>query len=79
VLASALVDVGLGPRLAPARTAPVAARAAARVARTRRGVARAWLLRELEREVACPVAVACAAVGIDPDVLAAAVRARARP
>src|SRR5262245_33757101 len=33
-----------------------------------------WLLGELEADVAVPVAVACATVGIDPDWLAAIVR-----
>ena len=40
----------------------------------RRVLARQWLLGELEHQVAVPVAVACAAVGIEPAALASVVR-----
>jgi hypothetical protein len=43
----------------------------------RRQLARQWLLGELEHQFAVPVAVACAAVGIDPAALAAVVRRHA--
>ena len=66
LLEAACQDAGLLPV-----RGPVSAR--------RRQLARLWLLGELEQQVAVPVAVACAAVGIDADALAAVVRARTVP
>jgi hypothetical protein len=61
VLWNACQDAGLLPRRGP-------------VSDQRRALARAWLLGELDQEVPLSVAAACAAVGLDGDALAAAVR-----
>src|SRR5262249_45007974 len=45
-----------------------------RARRHTRTAARRWLLGELEDQVAVPVAVACAAVGVNPAALASVVR-----
>src|SRR5215475_13488020 len=75
LLADALSQADLGPRMrrrgsAPTRTGP------GRVTRARVVVARRWLLGELDDQVALPVRWVCDVLGIESDVLAAAVRAR---
>jgi len=72
LLADALSQADLGPRMrrkAP-RTGPGCATRAQVVA------ARRWLLGELDADVLLPVRFVCDALGIDADVLAAAVRGR---
>jgi hypothetical protein len=75
VLADALHHADLGPRMRrkTPRTGP------GRATRGQVLAARRWLLGELDAEVALPVRFVCDALGIDADVLATAVRARATP
>jgi hypothetical protein len=75
LLADALSQADLGPRMRrkTRRTGAGCATRAQVVA------ARRWLLGELDAEVPLPVRFVCDALGIDADVLAAAVRAWATP
>ena len=73
LLADALHQADLGPRMrrkAP-RTGPGSATRAQVVA------ARRWLLGELDDQVALPIGWVCDVLGVEHDVLAAAVRASA--
>jgi hypothetical protein len=73
LLADALAQTDLGPRMrrkAP-RTGPGSATRAQVVA------ARRWLLGELDDQVALPIGWVCDVLGVEHDVLAAAVRASA--
>ena len=73
LLADALAQTDLGPRMrrkAP-RTGPGSATRAQVVA------ARRWLLGELDDQVALPIGWVCDVLGVEHDVLAAAVRGRA--
>jgi hypothetical protein len=77
VLAGAVADAGLGPaRATPPRRSATYARTAAALAQSRRELAIAWLLGALEDQVQLPVHTVCAALGVDPDALAQAVRRR---
>jgi len=73
LLALAVDEAGLAPRRGTGL--PRASRYARTQARTTaRTLARLWLAGELEAEVTVPVAVACAALGLDAAALADAVR-----
>ena len=66
-----------GPaRATPPRRSATYARTAAALAQSRRELAIAWLLGALEDQVQLPVHTVCAALGVDPDALAQAVRRR---
>jgi len=72
LLADALHQADLGPRMR--RKAPRSG--PGRVTRAQVVVARRWLCGELDDQVALPVAYVCDMLGIEHEVLAAAVRAR---
>lgn len=66
LLREALRDAGVVRSLAPLQP-------------RRQALAVAWLTGTLDAEVALPITVVCDALGLDADVLAAAVRARTAP
>jgi hypothetical protein len=72
LLADAIHQADLGPRMR--RKAPRSG--PGRVTRAQVVVARRWLCGELDDQVALPVAYVCDMLGIEHEVLAAAVRAR---
>jgi hypothetical protein len=81
LLADALHCADLGPRIRRQGPAPRngSCRAGTRARAKQIAIARRWLVGELDAEVALPVGWVCDMLGIDADVLAAAVRARAVP
>jgi hypothetical protein len=78
LLADALHQADLGPRIRRQGPAPRhgTGRAGGRTRRAQVVTARRWLVGELDDQVALPVRYVCDMLGIDADVLAAAVRAR---